>query len=140
MEFKMASTTTTTEKVTQIPTPCVDIEPATNVKCIVFTVFIIGIYWFLPRNKWFLLLLLYLPYLLMAWYDEWYNCEREFGPTYLRMFYEWAKPPGSKQSIAYKNWCPKHANKVFVVDMIILVLFLIFFFGFFLKWQPKTLN
>ena len=118
--------------------PCVDIEPATNIKCIYFTIFIVGIYWFLPRNKWFLLLLLWLPYLLMAWYDEWYNCERTFGPTYLRTFYEWAKPPKSKQSVVYKNWCAHHADKVFMVDMIILVLFLIFFFGFFLKWQPKV--
>ena len=123
---------------TSVTPPCVDIEPTTNIKCIYFTIFIVAIYWFLPRNKWFLLLLLYLPYLLMAWYDEIYNCKRTFGTTYLRTFYEWAKPPNSKQSLAYKNWCPKHADKVFMIDMIILVLFLIFFFGFFLKWNPNV--
>ena len=60
---------------------CYDVEPATNLKCIVFTAFVFGI-WMLPKNKWVLLLVLFLPYAIMATYDHYYNCNRQFGPTY----------------------------------------------------------
>lgn len=113
---------------------CNNTPPTTNLKCIVFTFLIVGIY-LLPKNKWILLLLLYFPYLWMSWYDEIYSCERNFGPTYLRLFYEMWKPYDSPQRIAYRNWCPVHANKVFIIDMIILVVFLIFFYYVFLPWN-----
>ena len=114
--------------------PCINIEPTTNIKCIYFTLFVLGVY-LLPKNKWILLFLLWVPYLLMAMYDEWYSCERTFGPTYLRFFYEWAKPTESKQMKIYKNWCPEQSDKVFKADMVVLFLFLIFFFRYFLKWK-----
>lgn len=95
-------------------------ELTANVKCIIFTMFIVGVY-FLPYNKWILLFLLWFPYLLMAWYDEVYNCQREFGPTYLKTFYSWAKPYYSKQNIAYRNLCPKQERQIFIVDAIVLI-------------------
>lgn len=121
---------------------CVDIEPQTNIKCIYFTFFIVFIYWFLPpRNKYILVFLFWLPYLIMAIYDDIYSCNRAFGPTYLRLFYEIPKrllAPGTKQDKAYKNWCPKHSRKVFFIDVIVAIVLIIFYFTFFRHWNPKV--
>ena len=118
---------------------CVDIEPQTNIKCIWFTMLIVGIYWFLPRNKYILVFLLWAPYLWMAWYDMYYVCQKgTFGPTYLRSYYEWAKPYDSEQLKAYRNWCPKHARKVFIVDVVIAIVLVIVYFTFFRHWNPKV--
>ena len=118
---------------------CNNTPPATNVKCIVFTIFVVTIYWILPKNKWLLLFLLWFPYLMMAWYDFLYDCKRnELSPTYLMSFYEWAKPKDSRQVQIYKNWCPKWKNQVFYVDMAVLVLFILFMKYFFIPWNPKA--
>lgn len=112
-------------------------EPAVNWKCIFFTLILASGYWFLPkRNKWILLALLYFPYLALAWYDYYYVCERNMGPTYLSLFYWWGKPQESEQIKQYKNWDPKIKNKVFIVDIVILIGLLILL-PFFLKWNPK---
>ena len=64
-----------------------NIEPVVNWKCIIFTMILAIGYWFLPKkNKWILLGLLYFPYLVLAWYDHYYKCERNMGPTYLAFF------------------------------------------------------
>jgi hypothetical protein len=117
-------------------TKCLNTPPATNIKCIFFTLFVLTIY-FLPKNKWILLLLLYLPYGILAHYDWIYQCDGggSFKPTYLRMFYEFWKPYCSKQRIGYRNWCPKQSNHVFWVDIVMLILFLIFFVKYFLPWD-----
>lgn len=111
---------------------CYDIKPATNVKCIIFTAFIFGV-WLLPRNKWMLLLILFVPYGLMAWYDYTYNCERQFGPTFLMNFYDWVKPKDANQHKIYEKWCPKHRTLVNVVDLVILIVFLIVFGLFYIR-------
>lgn len=112
-------------------------EPVWNLKCIVFTILLSAGYWFLPRrNKWILLALLYFPYLVLAWYDYMYVCERNMGPTYLSLFYWWGKPSESKQISDYENWDPKIKNKVLKVDIVILLIGL-FVFYYFLKWNPK---
>jgi hypothetical protein len=55
-----------------------------NLKCIVFTVLVAGGYWWLPRrNAWVLLLLLWLPYVSMAWYDWAYHCTTKLNVTVL---------------------------------------------------------
>jgi len=52
-----------------------------NIKCIIFTALLAGGYWFLPpKNTFVLLLLLWLPYIAMAWYDYAYQC-RSLKPT-----------------------------------------------------------
>lgn len=117
---------------------CNNVPPATNVKCIIFTLFVVTIYWVLPKNKWILLFLLWFPYLMMAWYDFIYDAQRNFGPTYLMHFYEWAKPKDSRQVQIYQNWCPKWKNQVFYVDIVILVLFILFMKYFFIPWNPKA--
>ena len=55
---------------------------AFNLKCIVFTAAVAGGYWWLPpRSWWVLLMLLWLPYVAMAWYDYMYDCRDKMGPT-----------------------------------------------------------
>lgn len=71
---------------------------AFNVKCIVFTAAVAGGYWWLPpRSWWALLMLSWLPYVAMAWYDYTYDCRDKMGPT-LVPFGRWLflpfKPPG----------------------------------------------
>ncbi len=101
-------------------------EPTWNVKCIVFTLVLALGYWFLPpKNKWVLICLLYFPYLVLAWYDYIYQCKRNMGPTYLSLFYKWAKPKDSQQIKDYDNWDPKIKNKVLLVDIIILGIILL---------------
>jgi hypothetical protein len=53
-----------------------------NIKCIVFTAFVAGGYWFLPPRRWWALAgLLWLPYVSMAWYDHLYSCSNAMDPT-----------------------------------------------------------
>lgn len=116
---------------------CYDAKPSVNWKCIWFTLALAGGYWFLPKkNKWILLSLLYFPYILLAYYDHWYDCRRNMGPTYLAMFYHWIKPQESKQIKDFKNWCPEIKRKVFMIDIIILLGALLLVPSF-LKWKPK---
>ena len=44
------------------------------------------------------------------------------SPTYLYLFYWWAKPPTSKQVKDYHNWSPTIKRKVLIVDIIILII------------------
>ena len=109
-------------------------EPVVNWKCIIFTVILALGYWFLPKkNKWILLILLYFPYIILAWYDYYYKCERNMGPTYLSLFYWWAKPQDSKQIKDYNNWNPKIKRKVLIVDLVILTIMLLLI-PIFLRW------
>lgn len=53
-----------------------------NIKCIIFTACIAGGYWFLPKKNFFVLaILLWLPYIAMAWYDYSYDCRNKLKPT-----------------------------------------------------------
>ena len=55
---------------------------AWNVKCIIFTAFVAGGYWYLPpKNMYVLLFLLWIPYVSMAWYDYAYDCKDKMMPT-----------------------------------------------------------
>lgn len=55
---------------------------AFNIKCIVGTALIAGGYWLLPpKDLWVLLMLLWLPYVAMAWYDYMYDCRDKMQPT-----------------------------------------------------------
>ena len=107
-----------------------------NIKCIVISIFCALFYWYMPhKNKWVLVGILYFTYLAIAWYDE-YLCSRTLTPSYLRHFYEWAKPTNSMQSIQYKNLCPKQAHEILIVDITILLI-IIAAVPYFLKWNPK---
>lgn len=85
-----------------------------NAKCIVFAVFVLGVY-FLPHQKaWqyevvFAFILASLAYVLMAWYDYIYDCNDKLGPTLLGGILGWFKPyggvpPGTEElPIKYKK-------------------------------------
>jgi hypothetical protein len=73
---------------------------AFNAKCIVGTAVIAGGYWWLPpKSAWVLILLLWLPYVAMAWYDYLYDCKEKMQPTLFplgRYVFLPFKPPGYK--------------------------------------------
>ena len=73
-----------------------------NVKCVVFTALVAGGYWYLPpKNLAVLVLLLWLPYVSLAWYDYAYECRFKMQPT-IFPFGRWIflpfKPPGYKDA------------------------------------------
>ena len=73
-----------------------------NWKCVIFTFFIAGGYWWLPPKKLYILLfLLWLPYIALAWYDYMYDCHQQMQPTLLP-FGRWLflpfKPPSYQQA------------------------------------------
>jgi hypothetical protein len=101
-------------------------DPTLNLKCIVFTIVLALGYWYAPKkNKWILLGLLYFPYLILAWYDYIYVCQRSMGPTYLSLFYFWGKPHDSQQIKDYERWDPEIRNRVLFVDVLLLVFVLL---------------
>ena len=79
--------------------------------------------------------ILYFTYIAIAWYDHWYQCKRNLGPTYLAVFYWWAKPKDSEQIVKYKNWCSEIKNKVYTIDLMILALGVLALPKF-LAWKP----
>ena len=95
-------------------------------------------YWYAPpRNKYVLLFILYSTYLMIAYYDYFYDCRRgQFGPTFLKTYYEWAKPRNSKQNIIYSNLCPDKKRIIFIVDILVFIL-LVAITPMFLRWNPK---
>lgn len=108
----------------------------TNMKCIVISIILAMLYWFLPKkNKWALIAILYLTYLAIAWYDE-FLCSKPLGPTYLKFFYNWAKPKNSYQSKMYSNMCPELNNRIMIIDIILLII-IIMCLPKFLSWDPR---
>ena len=106
-------------------------------KYVVYVALLCSLYWCLPKkNKWILLLCLFVPYILLAWHDYLYNCKRTMGPTYLSWFYAWAKPPESKQIKDYKNLCPRVRTKINTVNLIVLITIIVAA-PFFILWKPK---
>jgi hypothetical protein len=110
---------------------------STNAKCIFISIGLALAYWFTPpRNKWVLIGILYFTYLVIAHYDHWYDCRhRQFGPTYLRHFYEIFKPYDSVQREKYRNLCPDVAKKILYVDIALLIAIFIALPKF-LAWNP----
>ena len=116
---------------------CYNGQVATNTRCIVITFILALGYWFLPHhNKWVLLAILYFTYLAIAWYDHWYQCQRNLGPTYLAHFYAPLKPQDSDQIQKYKNMCPAISKKIWIIDGIVFGVLLVLL-PFFLKWNPS---
>lgn len=72
-----------------------------NIKCIIFTLIIAGGYWYLPKKNIFILFfLLWLPYVVLAWYDYAYKCQMKMHPTIIpfgRYVFLPFKPPDYKK-------------------------------------------
>jgi hypothetical protein len=109
------------------------VKPVVNWKCVVLTIVLALAYWYLPyRNGFVLLAILYFTYLALAWYDYWYACKRNMGPTYLSLFYAPFKPQESEQIQEYKNWHPTIKQRVLKVDIVIAVIVLSLFVVYFI--------
>jgi hypothetical protein len=106
-----------------------------NAKCVIITICLALGYWFAPqKNKWVLIGILYFTYIAIAWYDA-YLCERTLTPSYLRHFYDWAKPRNTHQHEQYKNLCASAKRKILVAD-IAIALVSVLMFPKFLCWKP----
>jgi hypothetical protein len=101
-----------------------------NIKCIIFTILIAGGYWYLPRrNMWVLFLLLWLPYIALAWYDYFYECSADgrMQPTLLpfgRYLFLPFKPPDYKKR--YADLPPSAIGDMNRLDHIVLWSIIIF--------------
>lgn len=107
-----------------------------NLKCVLISLLLASMYWFAPpKNKWILISILYFTYLAIAWYDA-YLCDRQLTPSYLRHFYDWAKPRNTLQNKQYNNLCPSAERKIVIVDIIVLICILAFI-PTFVAWKPQ---
>jgi hypothetical protein len=108
---------------------------AFNWKCVFLSLFFAGFYWWAPpKNKWLLVLILYVTYLALAWYDHLYDCRRNpLRPTFLYSFYGPLKPRAYRR--AYADWKPATKRLVAGVDACIALLLLLAL-PFFLRWRP----
>jgi len=119
-------------------TKCYDGPITGNIKCIVISICLALAYWYAPRrNKYVLIFILYTTYLFIAYYDYFYDCRRgQFGPTFLKTYYEWAKPKSSKQNIIYSNLCPENKRIIAIVDVVVFIGILAVIPSF-LRWKPR---
>ena len=91
-----------------------------NLKCIIFTVFIAGGYWYLPPRNWIILIfLLWIPYVALAWYDYSYDCRDKIQPTVFpfgRYIFLPFKPQGYKDE--FNKLAPEQIQTMDTVDHI----------------------
>jgi hypothetical protein len=107
---------------------------AFNLKCIIFTLVLAGGYWFAPaKNLWILLLLLWFPYIALAWYDYAYSCKDKLKPTVVPFGrYIWLpfKPPGYQEE--FRNMPPEQIAVMDRVDHLVGWSLVIFAAGWFI--------
>ena len=103
----------------------------------VFTIIIIIIYWFLPKNLLILFFLLWAPYVTLAWYDYSYKCQNKMKPTiipYGRYLFLPFKPPDYKQEF---NELPVEAiqamdtlDHITTWSMLVIIISLIIYYNY----------
>jgi len=75
-----------------------------NPKCIIISIIYALSYWYLPPKKWYILLfILYITYILIAWYDHIYKCQYKLHPTIFpfgKYIYLPFKPPEYQKEYA----------------------------------------
>lgn len=49
-------------------------EDFLNVKCVIYSLYIASIYWFLPRKNFFIIIITVINYFIINWYNFYYNC------------------------------------------------------------------
>ena len=93
-----------------------------NAKCIAFTAALAGGYWYAPPRSWWVLgLLLWLPYVAMAWYDYAYDCRDRMRPTIVpfgRYIFLPFKPPDYKAE--YDALSPAKKNAMARLDHVLV--------------------
>lgn len=110
-----------------------------NVKCLIFSVLILIIYW-LPKPIAFAhkivmgFLLTTSAYISLAWYDVLYDCNDQVKPTLLGWLSKPFKP--SKYSKEYENLPIKYKKIIKNFDIFILIIIIItFIYPFLFKFK-----
>jgi UDP-N-acetylmuramyl pentapeptide phosphotransferase/UDP-N-acetylglucosamine-1-phosphate transferase len=99
-------------------------ELALNPKCLVFSAFVLGVYW-LPHPVAFShkivmnFILACLAYVLLAWYDMLYACTDQFKPTLLGWMWKGVKPKAYQD--AYEALPERDKKIIRTVDIVVLV-------------------
>lgn len=102
-----------------------------NPKCLVFAVFILGVYW-MPHFKAYAhrivmnFIIATAAYVFMAWYDKLYDCNDRFGPTFIG----WISMPFKPQEYRdkFEALPVKYKKIVRTVDIIILLVLIALIF------------
>ena len=112
-----------------------------NIKCLIFSLFIIIIYYLphpnnLAHNIIMMFLLGTTAYILMAWYDVLYDCNDRLKPTFLGWISGPFKP--SEYQKQYEELPLKYKKIIRNVDIFILIILLItFIYPFYTKKKGK---
>jgi len=99
-------------------------ELALNPKCLVFSAFVLGVYWLphpvaLTHRIVMNFILACLAYVLLAWYDMLYACTDQFKPTLLGWMWKGVKPKAYQD--AYEALPEREKKIIRTVDIVILV-------------------
>jgi hypothetical protein len=102
-------------------------ELALNPKCLVFSAFVLGVYWLphpvaLTHRIVMNFILACLAYVLLAWYDVLYACTDHLKPTLLGWMWKGVKP--KEYQDAYEALPEREKKIVRTVDIVILVVLL----------------
>lgn len=102
-----------------------------NIKCIIITIILALCYWYLPqKNIYVLFTILWITYILIAWYDYVYKCDYKLKPTLFplgKYIYLPFKPPDYQRE--YKNLSKEQldymekVNDISLWSIIVIVLF-----------------
>ena len=99
-------------------------ELALNPKCLVFSAFVLGVYWLphpvaVTHRIVMNFILACLAYVLLAWYDVLYACTDQFKPTLLGWMWKGVKPKAYQD--AYEALPEREKKIIRTVDIVILV-------------------
>ena len=120
---------------------------ALNPKCLAFSGLLIAIYWMPPwaplRNPYDIafkravtILLAFAGYILLAWYDVWYDCNDHLRPTFLGWISAPFKPPQYKKEV--EELPLKWQKIVRTVDIVALLAAVAFVGSPFLLYSPSS--
>jgi hypothetical protein len=120
---------------------------ALNPKCLAFSGLLIAIYWMPPwaplRSPYDIAVkraitigLAFTGYILMAWYDMWYDCNDQLKPTFLGWISAPFKPPQYKKDL--EEIPLKWQKIVRTVDIIALLAAVAFVGAPFLMYSPSS--
>jgi hypothetical protein len=95
-----------------------------NEKCIVFSAFVLFIFWMPHPKAWehdlvLAFVIAMTAYVLMAWYDYIYDCNDKLGPTLFGALIGWAKPDNGLPPLPIK-----YKKVVVVFDVFVLIVLL----------------
>lgn len=99
-----------------------------NPKCLVFSAFVLMIYWMPHPGYWqhdyiLAFFLACAAYVILAWYDVIFDCNDHLRPTILGWMWGWAKPP--EYSKQFEDLPVKYKKIVRTVDIGILIVILV---------------